>query len=294
MNISSDMKMTPAAALWKNAEEPLCYRTPETVSEKEDEMQTLLFEGLNSRLELCPGQSVDDLRLVDKYLILQDRRAVMGEMISNIAHQWRQPLHVLGLQLQELPIVYSSDNFNREYLENSVAKSMQLIMHMSRTIDDFRNFFQYDKEKVPFNVNQVIEKTLALIGETFKNQHISIVIHPEGDPIVSGYPNEYSQALMNILMNSRDALVALDVVDARISIRTIKMGDTSVVTITDNAGGVADEIVDKIFDPYFTTKEPDKGTGIGLFMSKAIIEKNMAGKLTFQNIEGGAEFRIEV
>jgi hypothetical protein len=218
----------------------------------------------------------------------------MGEMISNIAHQWRQPLNVLGLNLQELSLIYDTELFDRKYLETSVGKSMKLIMHMSQTIDDFRNFFSADKEKVSFSVNQVIKKTLSLIEGSFNEQRVSIGLHLGGNQKINGYPNEYAQVLLNILMNARDAMVGLKIDNAIIAIHTFDDEGRSVVTITDNAGGIDEKIIDKIFDPYFTTKEPDKGTGIGLFMSKSIIEKNMNGKLTVHNSENGAEFRITV
>ena len=249
---------------------------------------------LNRSLEVRIVQAVDDLRRKDQMLIMQDRLAVMGEMINNIAHQWRQPLNTLGLIIQQLPIFYKSGEISEEMLKDHVGKSMELITHMSRTIDDFRNFFKPDKEKVAFSVNQVIARTLALIEKSFKDQKIGIALQTEGDPMANGYPNEYAQVLLNILMNARDELVGHNVDDALISIHAFVEGGTSVVTITDNAGGIDDEIIDSLFDPYFTTKEPDNGTGIGLFMSKTIIEKNMGGRLTVRNTGSGAEFRIEV
>jgi signal transduction histidine kinase len=227
-------------------------------------------------------------------LILQDRLAVMGEMINNIAHQWRQPLNTLGLIIQQLPLIYKSGEISEEMLEEYVGNSMELITHMSRTIEDFRNFFSPDKEKVAFSVNQVIARTLALIEKSFKDQKIGISLHPEGEPMANGYPNEYAQVLLNILMNARDELLGHHVENALISIHAFAEGGKSVVTITDNADGIADEIIDRLFDPYFTTKERDKGSGIGLFMSKTIIEKNMGGGLTARNTGSGAEFRIEV
>ena len=249
---------------------------------------------LNRTLEVRIVQAVDDLRRKDQMLILQDRLAVMGEMINNIAHQWRQPLNTLGLIIQQLPLFYKSGEISEEMLKDYVGNSMELIQHMSQTIEDFRNFFRSDKDKVPFSVNQVIARTLALIEKSFKDQKIGIALHPEGDPMANGYPNEYAQVLLNILMNARDELVGHNVDDALISIHAFAEGGRSVVTITDNAGGIADEIIDRLFDPYFTTKGPDKGAGIGLFMSQTIIEKNMGGRLTVRNTGSGAEFRIEV
>jgi len=263
-------------------------------AEKALAVKQLELEEFNRSLEERIALDVDDLHLKDQMLIMQGRRAVMGEMINNIAHQWRQPLHVLGLYLQELPIAYYSAEFNKAYLDKSVHKSMQLIMNMSRTIDDFMNFFRSDKEKVTFDVNQEIGKTLSLVKENFLSQNVHIFFMTDGTPMINGFPREYSQVLMNILMNALEELVYNNVQDAMISIHAFAEGDSTVVTIIDNSGGIADEIIDKIFDPYFTTKGPDKGTGIGLFMSKTIIEKNMGGRLTVRNTGSGAEFRIEV
>jgi C4-dicarboxylate-specific signal transduction histidine kinase len=135
---------------------------------------------------------------------------------------------------------------------------------------------------------------LTLIEENFKDKKILIEVHSENDPVVSGYPNEYAQVLVNILMNAGDALCERNIDAAMIAINVFAEGDKTVVTISDNAGGIDEEIMDNIFDPYFTTKGPDKGTGVGLFMSKTIIEKNMGGKLTVHNSARGAEFRIEL
>jgi C4-dicarboxylate-specific signal transduction histidine kinase len=156
------------------------------------------------------------------------------------------------------------------------------------------NFFRSDKKTTTFCVNEVIKRTLSLIEKSFQDHQIRISFQVGGDRYVNGYPNEYSQALLNILINARDALVENQSEDARILIQSFAEGDKTVVTITDNAGGIADEIIDRLFDPYFTTKGPDKGTGIGLFMSMTIIEKNMGGRLTVRNTGTGAEFRIEV
>jgi signal transduction histidine kinase len=253
-----------------------------------------MLEELNGILEDRVNQAVDEVRQKDQMLILQGRQAAMGEMINNIAHQWRQPLNTLGLIIQGLPLFHDSDVFSKEYLEENANQCMELIQHMSRTINDFKNFFKPDKKAVTFSVNQVITNTLSLIEKSFKAEKISVAYHKEGDPIITGYSNEYSQVLLNILMNARDVLAENKVDGALISINLFTEGGKSVITITDNGGGIPDEIIDKLFDPYFTTKGPDKGTGIGLFMSKSIIEKNMGGRLSVRNHGNGAEFRIEV
>ncbi len=264
-------------------------RAEEALDEKRREL-----DEINRTLETRIVQAVDELLQKERMLIAQGRLAVMGEMINNIAHQWRQPLNALGLVIQQVQFSYGSAAFSREFLEENASKCMELILHMSRTIDDFRNFFRPDKIMTTFHVNQVISQMVSLIEESFKAKRISIAFHAEGDPMITGYPNEYAQVLLNILMNARDAVVERNVRNPRISVRSFLDGDKPVVTISDNAGGIAGDILDKIFDPYFTTKGQDKGTGIGLFMSKTIIEKNMGGRLTARNTGDGAEFRIEV
>ncbi|OGU13139.1 MAG: hypothetical protein A2076_07650 [Geobacteraceae bacterium GWC2_53_11] len=239
-------------------------------------------------------RAVESLREKERMLLQQSRLAAMGEMINNIAHQWRQPLNVLGLQIQQMRLYYDIGSFNRDYLEASVTKSMGLINHMSQTIDDFRCFFKPDKEKVEFAVQGVITRTLSLVEDSFRNQHISIVFTAEADPSILGFPNEYSQALLNIMINAKDALLERRPQNARVTITLGMEAQRSIVTVSDNAGGIPEDILDKIFEPYFTTKGPDKGTGVGLFMSKTIIEKNMHGTLMARNTREGAEIRIEV
>ena len=249
---------------------------------------------LNEELETRVAQRTAELREKDQMLLLQSRQAAMGEMIGNIAHQWRQPLNTLGLAIQQISLFYDLGDLNREYLEHSVGTSMELIQHMSKTIDDFRNYFRPDKEKAEFKVNEAIANTVSLIEDSFKNQHIGIEIVAKDDPSILGYRNEFAQALLNILNNARDALMERQTENPRVTITISREGDRAVITISDNAGGIPDEIMDKIFDPYFTTKGPQDGTGVGLFMSKAIIEKNMGGRLAVRNAGEGAEFRIEV
>jgi signal transduction histidine kinase len=165
---------------------------------------------------------------------------------------------------------------------------------MSQTIDDFRNYFRPDKEKLPFSVREAVDRTLSLIRDSFSSRPIQVeVISLDEPPIITGYVNEYCQVLLNILLNARDAF-HLHKEDAKVVITIGSEKERAVVTIADNAGGIPEDIMDKIFEPYFTTKGPDKGTGVGLFMSKAIIEKSMGGKITARNTGEGAEFRIEV
>ncbi|MFZ2949040.1 MAG: PAS domain-containing sensor histidine kinase, partial [Desulfuromonadaceae bacterium] len=250
----------------------------------------LAYEEMEKRVE----ERTVELRDKDQMLLLQSRQAAMGEMIGNIAHQWRQPLNTLGLMIQRQLLIYDLGEFTREMLEKDVSSSMEVIQHMSRTIDDFRNYFRPDKEKIIFNVHDVIVNTLSLLEGTLQNTQINITIVAKDDPVIYGYQNEYSQVLLNILMNAKDALLERNVVDPRVTITICSENGCAVVTVSDSAGGIPEDITDKIFDPYFTTKGPQQGTGVGLFMSKTIIEKNMGGRLSVRNSTDGAEFRIEV
>jgi PAS domain S-box-containing protein len=253
------------------------------------EAEKALKEEVSERL-----RAVEELRRQEQLLIRQGRLAAMGEMIANIAHQWRQPLNTLGLIIQELPVYYRRNLFDQQYLNASVARAMQVINYMSKTIDGFRNFFGPDKEKESFKAAEVLARTVAIVEAAFNELNLRIEVSADPDVVIYGYPNEFSQVILNILVNAKDAILERRVADARVAIRLFRENGKAVVTIADNAGGIREEIMDKIFDPYFTTKGPDKGTGIGLFMSKTIIEKNMNGSLSARNTGEGAEFRIEV
>lgn len=264
-------------------------RSEEALTENRRELSDL-----NKTLETRILQAVEELRLKDQMLIQQARMAAMGDMINNIAHQWRQPLNTLGLVVQQTMLFHDTPKFSRDFLKSNTDKAMKLIQHMSETIDDFRDFFKSDKEPVDFDVNQIIEKTIAHIEQNFQHQKINVILHSDGEAPATGYPNEYGQVILNILTNARDVLIERNIDHALISLRSYVEGDKTVVTITDNAGGVDEAIMDRLFEPYFTTKGPDKGTGIGLFMSKTIIEQSMGGSLTMRNTGTGAEFRIEI
>jgi C4-dicarboxylate-specific signal transduction histidine kinase len=215
----------------------------------------------------------------------------MGEMINNIAHQWRQPLNLISLIVQRLP---ECKELSHQELAAEVERIMDIIIHMSQTIDDFRYFFRQDKEKTRFTANQAVAKALEFISPSLNEKSIRISITEEPDVAVFGYSNEYAQVLLNVLSNAKDVLVERSIADPRINIGISRDGECAIVTVSDNGGGIAMEIMPRIFDPYFTTREAKQGSGIGLYMSKIIIEQNMGGRLTAGNVEGGAAFRIVV
>lgn len=256
--------------------------------------KTIQLEVLNHTLEVRVSQNVTELRQKDQILIQQGRLAAMGEMINNIAHQWRQPLNNVGLLIQNLQFAFKEGQLTEKEMDNAIEKAMKTIIYMSHTIDDFRNFFRHDKEKELFLIHNIINKTLHFIGATLESQGIIVKCQFSETTSATGYPNEYAQVILNILSNARDALIERKIKNPEISIVVADNDDISVVSIRDNAGGIENHILPRIFDPYFTTKEPGKGTGIGLYMSKIIIEQNMGGKLTANNLPDGVEFIIQL
>lgn len=250
------------------------------------------LEEMNALLEERVARSVDELRRKDQILIQQSRQAAMGEMINNIAHQWRQPLNSLGLVIQNTRYEYEAGLLTPEQMEQDMKLGMELIQFMSQTIDDFRTFFRKDKEIKRFSIAESIGRAVVLMEGSLMSHNIRIIRQVGDDLLIDGYPNEYSQALLNLLINARDALLDRAVENPQVTIQLGRDGDYALVTISDNAGGIPAENIAKIFDPYFTTKDQEKGTGIGLYMSKTIIEKHMGGSLEVANGEGGAEFRI--
>ena len=258
---------------------------------RESEQQ---YRQLSEVLEQRVNQAVNELREKDRILIVQGRQAVMGEMISNIAHQWRQPLNVLGLLVQELLITWKRGAMTDGMFRENLEKSLETIRGMSKTIDDFRYFFTPDEGKVEFRVIEPVEKAISLLSGSFTMHGIHAGIEATGDPVINGYLNEFVQVVLNILINARDALISRRAENPAITVRIFNEDGRTVISIADNAGGIPDEIMERIFDPYFTTKGPQQGTGIGLFMSRTIIEKSMNGKLIARNVGDGAEFRIEI
>jgi signal transduction histidine kinase len=245
---------------------------------------------LNDTLEQRVHQETTKNREKDHLMIQQSRLAALGEMIGNIAHQWRQPLNTIGLLFTNIKDAYDFGDLDEQYLEECTQNGMNLTQQMSATIDDFRNFFRPNREKVRFSLNKAIREALAVVEAGYGNDHIELVWQVGEDVSTEGFPSEYSQVLLNLLANARDAILGRQVAAGRVTIMLVRDGKIAILSVRDNGGGIPDEVLPKVFDPYFTTKE--KGTGIGLYMSKMIIENNMNGRIEARNNEGGAEFAV--
>ncbi len=252
------------------------------------------LEEFNTILEQQVREEEAGNREKEPLVLQQSRQAAMGEMIGNIAHQWRQPLNVISLLIQDLNECYTYGNFTREYLENAVNKITDVIQYMSRTIDDFSNFLKPETERSLFSLRESIERTISFLEPRLKYHKIDFEIDIPDNLAIIGYPNEYVQVLLNIISNANDVFHKRKTPRPKIVIKGFREAGKCVVTITDNGGGISEHIMDRIFEPYVTTKEKKSSMGIGLYMSKTIIEKNMQGKLSARNIANGAEFRIEI
>lgn len=269
------------------------------VTEKKRQQKLLVtyqkqLEEINLALESRIEKTVAELRKQDALLIQQSRLTTMSEMISTLAHQWRQPLNNIGLIVQGLQLAFMAHDLSAEELSADVAETMNELQQVSQTIDNFRNFFSTDEESSVFSINMQVSRALSFVETSLTRKGIRIDLTEEPDVIAEGYPNEYVQALLNILLNARDALSELPGENNFISIHVSRENGRAVVTVRDSGGGISDDIMPKIFDPYFTTKQENTGAGIGLYMAKMIIEKKMHGELSAGNVEGGAEFRIVV
>jgi|GEM_PF-4986101 len=217
----------------------------------------------------------------ERLLIQQSRLAAMGEMVHNIAHQWRQPLNALSIIISNIKDDYDFKELTPETLEKAVNHSRRLLQKMSTTIDDFRDFFRPDREPGEFDVAHAIDDALFIMEASLKNNNISLEKHYSPGLIVYGYANQFAQAVLNIIANAKEALQGQDRPDSMIRIRLEQAKGLAILTIQDNGGGIPMEVLPRIFEPYFTTKE--LGSGIGLYMTKTIIERNLHGTITAAN-----------
>ncbi len=265
--------------------------------EKEVEIKTEELQKINANLQKMVDEKLRELREKDNALVHQSKLAAMGEMIGAIAHQWRQPLNSLAINIQILEELAEDGELDAKTVHEFVEKNMQTIRFMSNTIDDFRNFFRKDKEMVEFNVKDAIEMTLNLQKAQLKSHNISIESHLE-DVYIKGYKNEFMQVLLNIISNAKDAIEERRKKEGKdfqgkIKILDKKEGEYVLIRIEDNGGGIPQGLTDRVFEPYFTTKEEGKGTGMGLYMVKEIIER-MNGSVQFENRDEGAVFEIRL
>jgi len=246
------------------------------------ENKTKELQELNAKLEIKVKEEVEKNREKDKIMHQHAKLATMGEMIGNIAHQWRQPLNSMSLIIQSFGIKSMKGPLKQEFIDKQVEEGLRISQHMSETIDGFRNFFKPSESREYFNIEKSLNDTISFL----EDNDINITILAEQEFKMFGFANEFSQVIINFLNNSIDNFKQQNInfeKNILIKIESYKKDMIKLVFI-DNGGGIPKNNIDKIFEPYFTTKHKSFGTGIGLYMSQQIIEKQMQGSIEVQNI----------
>jgi len=250
------------------------------------------IEELNKSLEEKIFIEVAKSRQKDQQMIQQSRLAQMGEMISMIAHQWRQPLTAISATTATINYKAKKDLIEKDFLIERTDRISGYSKHLSSTIDDFRDFFRPDKEQKEIRFEELLRSVYGIIEASLLQQNIMLEQSLKYTDSFKSYPNELKQVILNLIKNSEDILIEKNITNPYIRLETYQKEDTIVLEVSDNGGGIDENIIDKIFDPYFSTKLKKDGTGLGLYMSKTIIEDHCQGKLNVYNSEDGAVFAI--
>lgn len=254
----------------------------------------LELEKENKKLEKLVAIEVEKNRQKDKIMFQQNKMAAMGEMLNNIAHQWRQPLMELSSLFIPIQAKLEINNqLSKTQLLDAIDRLNGITKYMSNTIDDFRNFFVNDKEKVKFKLSDQINSSMGILSVGLKKNGIMLDIIIKKNPTLYACKNEYTQVLINIINNAKDVLIHRQISKPKIIITLSESEEFAILSVEDNAGGIKISNIEDVFKPFFTHEKKD-GTGVGLFMSKLIIENNMNGKLEVSNTEKGASFQIKV
>ena len=255
-----------------------------SLKEKVDKKTKELTE-LNNYLEIKISKEVAQNRKKDIIMFQQARLASLGEMLNNIAHQWRQPLGSITMIIQSFQTKLLLGKLTNEFVDEKVHDALLLANNMSNTLDDFKNFFNPDKTRSKFEIKNCIEHSIELSKYLLTKENIEIELVIKDNLSINGYYNELSHVFLNIISNSKDALSSTVNKDDRIiKIIVNKYKNNVIINMLDNGGGIPSDIISKIFEPYYTTKYKSAGTGIGLYMSKQIIERHMNGSITYKNI----------
>ncbi len=290
----------------------------DSIAELETEHEKVLNElkQANAGLEERVRREVENCRMKDQIINQQQKVADMGLMLSALAHHWRQPINAVGLYVQDLSEAYKSGELNIQYIEEFEKKNMSLLNKLSESIDKYRTFFEPSVEKESFEIIDILREIGDILSATLSTQHIRLMVSckcPQkefecvflermpaceyGNTRITGFLNEFKQTLLNLIYNSVDAIRTRYAEengekDGLITVIITVDGDIIKITVTDNGTGISEDIIDKVFNPFFTTKEAGQGTGIGLYMAKTVIEKYMCGTITAKNNGQGVTMEI--
>ena len=249
---------------------------------------------LNETLQQRVDEEVSRNRETEQQMLHQSRLAQMGEMISMIAHQWRQPLSAISATAIDLSMKLMLERYDRELFKMKIANISEFAQHLSKTIDDFRDFYKSNKEKRSIAVTELFTGALNIIGISLQNRGIELETDFASEAELYTYPNELKQVTLNLIKNAEDVLLEKKMPAPCISLRTYEADGEACLEVRDNGGGIPEDVIGRIFEPYFTTKENANGTGLGLYMSKIIVEEHCGGRLRAENVEGGARFTVAI
>lgn len=265
-------------------EETLILRT-----EAEEQLRRL-----NAELEQRVAAEVEKNIAKDRIMAHQARLAAMGEMLSNISHQWRQPLNNVSLIVQNIQAEFEDGSLTTDSCREYVAECLQCLLYLSHTISNFYEFYQPESGRELFDPCHAASEAISLVREELEARGITVLLVNENNARVNGYRKEFAQVLLNLIQNAKEALLSRQPTAPNLEIICSQKGESALVTVKDNGGGIPAEIMDKIYDPYFTTKFMSQGTGMGLYISKLIIEKHMGGRITVSSNAAGTEVTIEL
>lgn len=250
------------------------------------------LDKINAGLEVKVKKEVKKNREKDMLMLKQSKQAAMGEMLGMIAHQWRQPLTAISSNISNLYFDISMGEIEEEQMEKTIDSINEQIAFLSNTIDDFRNFFKKDKELVYFTPEDVYAYVRKMMGNSLRD--INVQLHIDFNEELYTYKNELVQVLINLMKNAADALKEKEIQNPTLHLFCSEKKEYVVFEVVDNAGGIPKEILEKIFEPYFSTKDDKNGTGLGLYMSKTIVEDHLKGKLLASNYKTGARFTVAI
>lgn len=254
------------------------------------------LEELNEELDSRVKDSIKKLREQEQMLLVQSKSATMGEMLEMIAHQWRQPLTSISMIANNILFtLIVDDELDSKYIQKELNDINAQIKYLSDTIDDFRGFFKGSKTKESFSVLEIINKSISLLRSQLEQSSIDIeVVNNLNNIFISSYKSEFVQILLNLLNNSKEAFEDKDIKDKKITITIEARDDMMVIKVLDNAGGINDEVLPNIFQPYFSTKKQKNGTGLGLYMVKVIVNRYLNGSIFVSSNNQTTEFSIVV
>ena len=254
----------------------------------------LSLESYRRDLQKKVEDAVEAIRQKDHIIIRQSRQSAISELIANVSHQWRQPLNSVMALIQDIEYTSEENKIDLEYIQKQSNRAMAIIEEMSETIDDLRYFFEPMEEQEAFLLDDVLFRCKKLLEATLTEEGIKLEITGETGIKIKGYRNDYAQVILQMINNSREALIESGKIEKWISIDKTQKAGNSLVKIRDNGGGIPENVIEHIFEPYFTTRFKSPGKGLSLYMCQIVIEKNMAGKIIAGNWQEGAEFSIEV